>query len=98
MPIRPFPQTSSRYRSQEFPGAPITGLDQGYLVSFIDGGARGNPGPAGYGVVIEDELGRPVAELSEFLGTADQQLRRVLGPAGRAELLSAARLQSAESR
>ncbi len=68
MPIRPFPQTSSRYRSQEFPGAPITGLDQGYLVSFIDGGARGNPGPAGYGVVIEDELGRPVAELSEFLG------------------------------
>jgi ribonuclease HI len=43
-------------------------LDQAYLVAFIDGGARGNPGPAGYGVVIEDEVGRPVAELSEFLG------------------------------
>jgi ribonuclease HI len=67
MPIRPFPE-KSRYRSQEFIGAPITGLDQGYLVAYIDGGARGNPGPAGYGVVIEDELGRPVAELSEFLG------------------------------
>ena len=49
-------------------GAAITSLDQGHLVSYIDGGARGNPGPAGYGVVIEDELGRPVAELSEFLG------------------------------
>ncbi|HMD48381.1 MAG TPA: ribonuclease HI family protein, partial [Bryobacteraceae bacterium] len=33
-----------------------------------DGGARGNPGPAGYGVVFEDEVGRPIAELSEFLG------------------------------
>lgn len=68
MSIRPFPEKSSRYRSQEFIGAPITGLDQGYLVGYIDGGARGNPGPAGYGVVIEDELGRPVAALSEYLG------------------------------
>jgi ribonuclease HI len=68
MPIRPFPQKSNLYRSQEFIGAPITSLDQGYLAAYIDGGARGNPGPAGYGVVIEDELGRPIAELSEFLG------------------------------
>jgi ribonuclease HI len=67
MSIRPFP-AKSRYRSQEFIGAPITSLDQGYLVASIDGGARGNPGPAGYGVVFEDEIGRPVAELSEFLG------------------------------
>src|ERR1700751_1737431 len=67
MAIRPFPQ-KSRYHSQEFIGAPITSTDQGYLVAYIDGGARGNPGPAGYGVVIEDEVGRPIAELSEFLG------------------------------
>ncbi len=67
MSIRPFPE-KSRYHSQEFIGAPITSMDQAYLVAFIDGGARGNPGPAGYGVVIEDEVGRPVAELSEFLG------------------------------
>ena len=40
----------------------------GYLVAHIDGGARGNPGPAGYGVVIEDEMGRPVVELSDYLG------------------------------
>ncbi len=67
MPFRPFPG-KSRYRSQEFIGGAITSVEQGYLVAFIDGGARGNPGPAGYGVVIEDEVGRPVAELSEFLG------------------------------
>jgi len=39
-----------------------------YLVAHSDGGARGNPGPAGYGVVIKDESGRNVASLSEYLG------------------------------
>jgi ribonuclease HI len=38
------------------------------LVAHIDGGARGNPGPAGYGVVIKDQSGRKVAALSEYLG------------------------------
>jgi ribonuclease HI len=36
--------------------------------AHIDGGARGNPGPAGYGVVVQDASGRKVAELSEYLG------------------------------
>src|SRR5438309_4025881 len=39
-----------------------------YLVAFSDGGARGNPGPSGYGVVIQDETGRKIATLSEYLG------------------------------
>ena len=39
-----------------------------YLIAHSDGGARGNPGPAGYGVVIKDETGRKVAALSEYLG------------------------------
>ena len=39
-----------------------------YLVAHIDGGARGNPGPAGFGAVVYDETGRTVAELSEYLG------------------------------
>ncbi|HEX4784838.1 MAG TPA: ribonuclease HI family protein [Candidatus Sulfotelmatobacter sp.] len=41
---------------------------QHYLVAHSDGGARGNPGPAGYGVVLHDESGRKVAALSEYLG------------------------------
>jgi ribonuclease HI len=36
--------------------------------AHVDGGARGNPGPAGYGVAIQDAAGHPVAELSEYLG------------------------------
>ena len=39
-----------------------------YLVAHIDGGARGNPGPAGYGVVITDQTGRAITALSEYLG------------------------------
>src|ERR1700693_2163228 len=39
-----------------------------HLIAPSDGGARGNPGPAGYGVVIKDESGRKVAALSEYLG------------------------------
>ena len=39
-----------------------------HLVAYSDGGARGNPGPAGYGVVMKDESGRRVAALSQYLG------------------------------
>ena len=38
------------------------------LVVEADGGARGNPGPAGYGVDICDEKGTSVAQLSQYLG------------------------------
>ncbi|MBI5405611.1 ribonuclease HI family protein [Candidatus Kaiserbacteria bacterium] len=34
-----------------------------------DGGARGNPGPAGAGAMIRDHLGNSVASVSRFLGT-----------------------------
>ena len=39
-----------------------------FITAYCDGGSRGNPGPAGYGVSIEDPAGRPIADLSEFLG------------------------------
>ena len=39
-----------------------------YLIAHTDGGARGNPGPAGYGVVIQDDQGNKVAALSRYLG------------------------------
>jgi ribonuclease HI len=39
-----------------------------HLVAHTDGGARGNPGPAGYGVVIHDAQGHKVAGLSQYLG------------------------------
>jgi ribonuclease HI len=47
---------------------PRENLPDHYLVAHSDGGARGNPGPAGYGVVIQDQSGKEVAHLSEYLG------------------------------
>ena len=41
---------------------------QNYLIANTDGGERGNPGPAGYGVVIKDQSGNKVADLSGYLG------------------------------
>ena len=40
----------------------------GWITAHCDGGARGNPGPAGFGAQITDESGTVIAELSEFLG------------------------------
>lgn len=38
------------------------------VTANIDGGARGNPGPAAYGVVVRDSKGNIVTELGEYLG------------------------------
>jgi len=40
------------------------------IVAYIDGGARGNPGPAGYGVSIQSPDGLVVDELHGGLGIA----------------------------
>lgn len=41
-----------------------------YLISYTDGGARGNPGPAGIGVVLQNKDSETIGEWSEFLGIA----------------------------
>jgi len=38
------------------------------LIIFTDGGARGNPGPGGIGVVIYDENRKKIAEISQHIG------------------------------
>jgi ribonuclease HI len=48
--------------------APHTAAPEGWFTAHCDGGSRGNPGPSGYGAIIEDSSGRVVASLSQFLG------------------------------
>jgi len=43
-------------------------VQDGWFTAHCDGGSRGNPGPSGYGAVVEDPQGRVVARLSNFLG------------------------------
>ena len=49
------------------------------ITAHVDGGARGNPGPAGYGVVITNEQGQVLAELYEGIGTATNNIAEYRG-------------------
>lgn len=40
----------------------------GKIVIYTDGGARGNPGPAGIGVIIQDESGNTIKSYGEAIG------------------------------
>jgi len=49
------------------------------IVAYIDGGARGNPGPAGYGVRIESPGGDLIEELHGSLGIATNNIAEYQG-------------------
>lgn len=38
------------------------------VITYTDGGARGNPGPAAAGIVIKDETGKILSAYGEYLG------------------------------
>ncbi len=46
---------------------------------FTDGGARGNPGPAAYGFVLETEDGTVLAAEGEAIGTATNNVAEYTG-------------------
>jgi ribonuclease HI len=62
MPPRP---TAPSLFSEDPPSRPAS---SDWIDAHCDGGARGNPGPAGYGALIQNHEGMVLAELSEFLG------------------------------
>ena len=49
------------------------------VVAYIDGGARGNPGPAGYGVSIQSPDGVVLDELHGGLGVATNNIAEYNG-------------------
>ena len=72
MPLKPgsaagsgslFPEKSDDQGTSETTHAAIE-----WITANVDGGARGNPGPAGYGVYVRDGKGVQIAQLSEYLG------------------------------
>jgi ribonuclease HI len=48
------------------------------VTAFIDGAARGNPGPAGYGVQMKTDDGELI-EISGYLGTATNNVAEYSG-------------------
>jgi ribonuclease HI len=66
------------------------------LVAHVDGGARGNPGPAAIGVVISDADGGVLDELAEQIGVATNNVaeyRALLRGLERAAELGAREIQ-----
>lgn len=49
------------------------------MVLYIDGGSRGNPGPAGYGVRVEQPDGTLVEEFSASIGVATNNVAEYNG-------------------
>jgi probable phosphoglycerate mutase len=49
------------------------------VVVYIDGGARGNPGPAGYGVRVERPDGTLIEEFGEAIGIATNNVAEYRG-------------------
>ena len=49
------------------------------IVAYIDGGARGNPGPAGYGVRIEAHDGELIDEFHASIGIATNNVAEYRG-------------------
>jgi probable phosphoglycerate mutase len=63
MPPRPTPPNLFQSETPT-----ISSPNKDWINAHCDGGARGNPGPAGYGALIQNNEGIVLAELSEFLG------------------------------
>jgi ribonuclease HI len=55
------------------------------VTAYIDGGARGNPGPAGWGAYIVSETGDVLAELHGALGHATNNVAEYSGLLGALE-------------
>jgi ribonuclease H / adenosylcobalamin/alpha-ribazole phosphatase len=49
------------------------------VVVYIDGGARGNPGPAGFGVRVERPDGTLIEEFSQSIGVATNNVAEYRG-------------------
>jgi ribonuclease HI len=57
---------------------PVPGSAAVYRAN-IDGGSRGNPGPASYGVVIRDPRGQVVAKLKKYIGRSTNNVAEYYG-------------------
>jgi ribonuclease HI len=74
------PRTSKPSRGAGlFPAEPESAKKPASHRANIDGGSRGNPGPASYGVVIRDASGEIVAQLKKYIGRATNNVAEYYG-------------------
>src|SRR5471030_198153 len=79
MPKRPSPPEGARLFGDAAPESkPAAGATPAHRAN-IDGGSRGNPGPAAYGVLIRDAKGEPVARLKKYIGRMTNNVAEYYG-------------------
>jgi ribonuclease HI len=77
------------------PGRPVKPPMPGFAVLHADGGARGGPGPAAIGYLVDDEAGVRLVEHAEAIGTtsaAEAEYRALLAGLTHAYALGLARV------
>src|SRR6202041_2530906 len=62
-----------------FPAEPVAAGKSASHRANIDGGSRGNPGPASYGVVVRDAKGEIVARLKKYIGRTTNNVAEYYG-------------------
>jgi len=62
-----------------FPAEPASAQKAAAHRANIDGGSRGNPGPASYGVVVRDASGQIVAKLKKYIGRTTNNVAEYYG-------------------
>lgn len=55
------------------------GDNRSRLIIRVDGAARGNPGPAGIGGIIQNAAGKILAEISEYIGETTNNIAEYFG-------------------
>ncbi len=79
MPKRPSPPEGARLFGDAATEAKPSGAPTPAYRANIDGGSRGNPGPAAYGVYIRDPKGEPVARLKKYIGRMTNNVAEYYG-------------------
>lgn len=74
-----FSRSSSDAQPSFFQGDSGRNSGAKWTVAYTDGGSRGNPGPSGYGVVVQSEDGTVLGELSEFVGMCTNNVAEYSG-------------------
>ncbi|HXY25382.1 MAG TPA: reverse transcriptase-like protein [Candidatus Acidoferrum sp.] len=77
MPRRPSPSKGKSLFGEAAP-EPKPAAAAAYRAN-IDGGSRGNPGPAAYGVVIRDARGEIAAKLKKYIGRSTNNVAEYYG-------------------
>src|SRR6185312_3667488 len=85
----------ARAKAHAAPSRPVKAPRPGFAVLHVDGGARGAPGPAAIGYLLDDDAGVRLAEHAEAIGVtgaAEAEYRALLAGLVRAHELGLGRV------